>query len=499
MAAIIGLGFHQHTYNFYKQLETLWVQQGEKFNHNMDQTWIPNKLKYQQTNRRLSFHHIPPHTEINVSTLLGFYPVTTINIHIIKGTSDMRLILRRSPNENQIMTIQEHHSYQVHEDKLEEFDPEIDNRKNPEPLVVAIERNEHPKVKRLISWPRTLYTHTPEAVTYANRLSFLRKPLSFTELRNKIRFIDAEFAVDENKRFVPISVTILDYPGNILFHSLLCPRVRIHDYVTRIHGISEKHLLGAMDIEEGLHRIQKLMFDSVIIGHDLHMEIEHLQIEKKHICGVRDLCTSSILKDMLHSTNQFLKLEEVTRVILQRKIQTPGHHNSMEDTRAVRDIYLTIEDLWKDSEIPRTHEDFRTPTPPPPTPEPQSPRTTQQRIQEIRTFFSKEEDIGTEPDIMICEEDEMSSSNQNTQTTEIPSQSQNAETIPPENSEGNEMPPTIPTTTQSFDIPIEVDSEDRQNENIGELSLTVAHLIIPATPMPLMEALRQGRLRFLHR
>jgi len=499
MSAIIQLGFHQHTYNFYKHLETLWVQQGEKFNHNMDQTWIPNKLKYQQTKRRLSFHQVSPHTEINISTLLGFYPVTTVNIHIIKGTSDLRLILRRSPNENQIMTIQEHHSYQIQETKLEEYDPEIDNKRNPEPLLIAIERDEHPKVKRLISWPRTFYTHTPTAATYANRISFLRKPLSFTELRNKIRFIDAEFAVDENRRFVPISVTILDYAGNIMFHSLLCPRVQIHDYVTRIHGISEKHLLGAMDIEEGLHHIQKLMFDAVIIGHDLHMELEHLYIDKKYVCGVRDLSTSTILKEMMHSNNQFLKLEEVSRTILQRNIQKPGHHGSMEDTKAIRDIYLTIEDLWKDSEIPRTHEDFHTPTPPPPTPEPQSPRTTRQRIEEIKKLINQEEDIGTEPDVMICEEDETPVRNQDTQTTEIYTKSQNTQTTSADHAEGEKMPPTIPTTTQSFDIPIEMDPKEHMDKGLEELFLTVAHLIIPASPMPLMDAIRKGRLRFLRR
>jgi len=469
MSAITGLGFHQHTYNFYKQLETIWVQQGEKFNHNMDQTWIPNKLKYQQTKRRLSFHQITPHTEIGIFTLLGFYPVTTINVHIIKGNADMRLCKRKSPEENQLMSIQEHHSYQVQEDKLEEFNPEIDNRNNQQPILIAIEREEHPKFKRLITWPRTYYTHTPTAGTYANRLSFLRKPLSFTELRNRIRFIDAEFAQSENRQFIPISVTILDYAGNILFNSLLCPRVRIHDYITRIHGISEKHLLGAMDLEDGIHRIKKMMFDAVIIGHDLHMELEHLDIDKKYVCGVRDLSTSLVLKDMMHSNNQFLKLEEVARAILQRKIQIPGHHSSMEDAKAIRDIYLTIEDLWKDSEIPRTHEDFQTPTPPPPTPEPQSPRTSQQRTEEIRHLLNGTEDLGQEPEVMIFEEDEEPSS----------------------------TPTTTPISIQTFDLPIEFGMPCVEERDAPEgQNVALAQLVIPAAPMSLMDALKQGRLRF---
>lgn len=179
------------------------------------------------------------------------------------------------------------------------------------------------------------------------RRSILKNKFTDDEIKRRILFMDAEFAISVHKSFIPVSVTILDYEGREVMNTLCCPREKIRNYETRCHGLTEKDLIGKPDSDEVIKKIQQLVRNKILIGSDLNMEIKSLRITTDHLAGIRDLANAEVIRDKLKSNHQFMKLSDMANKITGKTIQQ-GIHTSFEDTNAVRNIYLAMEKEWKD-------------------------------------------------------------------------------------------------------------------------------------------------------
>jgi len=117
-----------------------------------------------------------------------------------------------------------------------------------------------------------------------------------------------------------------------------------------------------MDEYEALKKIRSLCRGKILVGHDLQMELNNLCIDKQSLLGIRDLAGAKAFHEKFNlspkSGGQFYKLQTLATSILKIEIQQPGKHNSMEDTKAIMDLYRTIEDSYID-DIHFNHEDLR--------------------------------------------------------------------------------------------------------------------------------------------
>jgi hypothetical protein len=79
--------------------------------------------------------------------------------------------------------------------------------------------------------------------------------------------------------------------------------------------------------------------------------LKTININKKGLLGIRDLSAARTLYEMGQrpkAGGNFFKLQTLTKNILNKNIQVPGHHNALEDATAVKDIYKAIEPNYID-------------------------------------------------------------------------------------------------------------------------------------------------------
>lgn len=205
----------------------------------------------------------------------------------------------------------------------------------------------------------TLYDPTQD--DYRHRKSFLRRPLTEEEIRDKLVFIDAEFTGDLiDKTQGLVSIAILNIEGEKLINEFTTPRQKMIRTGQRHHGITERMMRGQKDEYEVIEKVQQLCFGKILVGHDLQAELKILNINKKGLLGIRDLSAARTLHEMGHEPKaggQLFKLKELAKDIIKREIQLPGRHSAFEDAKAIRDIYNVIgfkyidHKIWEATEV----------------------------------------------------------------------------------------------------------------------------------------------------
>jgi len=247
-------------------------------------------------------------------------------------------------------------------------DMELCIRAVTEPAVVAIELRKYPqKHYNPKRWRDSGNLegsqYNPSEEDYKQRKSFIRKRIDMDKINDYLLFMDGEFAckmADGSK--APLSISILNGYGKTILNTLITPRHRIIKLADHVHGLEEIHLRNRMDEYEALKKIRSLCRGKILVGHDLQMELNNLCIDKQSLLGIRDLAGAKAFHEKFNlspkSGGQFYKLQTLATSILKIEIQQPGKHNSMEDTKAIMDLYRTIEDSYID-DIHFNHEDLR--------------------------------------------------------------------------------------------------------------------------------------------
>ena len=323
----------------------------------------PNTIVYNDFNKRMRVVKVNGARLFRVSDIMGVYreniPTTSNNPHfrvvgmcihavsspliIGDGSSKFNLPVRRS--------VQIQFSDNIDTDEKEKLN---DVRILPA-RGVAIFAIEYFLFNNTINPFQTksfLYVQSDLRVSeklIAQRASFLRKVLPLTELQSRLRFLDAEFARDDHKKFHVVSVVIMDYNGQILLNTLAKPRAHIDDWCDGCHGITETDIIGQPDEYEVINAVHRHLFGNILIGHDLQMEIRGMALPVESLLGIRDTAAAPVFKKFnVPRKGDFYKLKTLSRYVLQRDIQS-RYHIAEEDVSALLDIYKKVEPYWEDT------------------------------------------------------------------------------------------------------------------------------------------------------
>ena len=131
-------------------------------------------------------------------------------------------------------------------------------------------------------------------------------------------------------------VSIIDLYGNILLDTHAKPELTVVDYKTVHSGITAENLESAPALAAVRKTVLRLIRNKLLVGHAVHNDLRSLGIWHP-LCFVFDIQRIPTICRMLQKP--YPKLKHVTKVLLNRDIQT-GSHCSLEDARATADVFL---------------------------------------------------------------------------------------------------------------------------------------------------------------
>ena len=82
-----------------------------------------------------------------------------------------------------------------------------------------------------------------------------------------------------------------------MLNDKVCPKQHVLQVVTRFYGIREKEMRWQEDKYEVLEKIQHLVTDKILIGHDQSLDLKYLCINPDCLLGIRDLASAVVLKN----------------------------------------------------------------------------------------------------------------------------------------------------------------------------------------------------------
>ena len=204
-------------------------------------------------------------------------------------------------------------------------------------------------------------------------VSYIRNSMTLEEIQRRILFIDCEFVMGHKElkgsklKGVQLlaSIAIMNYHGQVILDTRVTPAKRIRSCVTRITGFRLSDLINQRKEEEIIREVQELVKGRILIGHDLTSDLSVLRINIETLAGIRDLSTSPTLRDLIPTANARLSLKLVSEQILARPIHKIANndgkeilkpHSALEDVQTIRDVYLKIETIWRDTPaVPNNH------------------------------------------------------------------------------------------------------------------------------------------------
>ena len=172
------------------------------------------------------------------------------------------------------------------------------------------------------------------------------KPPLVKELHhNSIVAVDCEMVGVRRNISALACCSIVGYNGEVIFHSYIKPREPITSYRTKWSGITPHHMTLAIPTHTALACVQKILKYRMIVGHDLFADLKLLGLSKHPKSLIRDTLKCPQLHMLVGLPQPSLKV--LASKLLQREIQA-GSHSSLEDAKAVMDIYKTVEVEWEE-------------------------------------------------------------------------------------------------------------------------------------------------------
>ena len=163
--------------------------------------------------------------------------------------------------------------------------------------------------------------------------------------RNSIVALDCEMVGVRGNLSALACCSIVGYNGEVIFHSYIKPREPITSYRTKWSGITAHHMTFAIPAHTALACVQKILKFRMIVGHDLSADLKLLGLSDHPKTLIRDTLKCPQVHMLVGLPQPSLKV--VASKLLQREIQV-GSHSSLEDAKAVMDIYKTVEMEWEE-------------------------------------------------------------------------------------------------------------------------------------------------------
>ena len=179
-----------------------------------------------------------------------------------------------------------------------------------------------------------------------NPISYVRTKLTQNEIIDRTIFMDAEFVQSENK-LLPASVSIINYEGKVVFNRIIKPQEDITNYVTRITGFNKEIINKGMPETAASIMINKIIEGKLIVGADLSQDFNVLNINRDNLIGIRDLSTCKTLRNKMNIQDHRISLAKMVQYFFQLQIHK-NVHNSLEDAKFIRDVYIQIEKEYRD-------------------------------------------------------------------------------------------------------------------------------------------------------
>ena len=170
-------------------------------------------------------------------------------------------------------------------------------------------------------------------------------PLAKELNRNSIVALDCEMVGVRGNLSALACCSIVGYNGEVIFHSYIKPREPITSYRTKWSGIMPRHMTFAIPTHTALACVQKILKFRMIVGHDLYADLKLLGLSDHPKTLIRDTLKCPQVHMLVGLPQPSLKV--LASKLLQREIQV-GSHSSLEDAKAVMDIYRTVEVEWEE-------------------------------------------------------------------------------------------------------------------------------------------------------
>lgn len=151
---------------------------------------------------------------------------------------------------------------------------------------------------------------------------------------DKIVALDCATVGGPNKQHILARVSIVDFNGEKIFDTFVSPETGVRDYRFKNSGVKEENLIGAPSFKAVQKRVNDILSDRIVIGHNLHFDFLILGIISQ-IKLMRDIKTNGFI---LETFGQEVSLKKLTKLILERDIHI-GCNDSIENAKAVIDIY----------------------------------------------------------------------------------------------------------------------------------------------------------------
>lgn len=171
------------------------------------------------------------------------------------------------------------------------------------------------------------------------------RPLVKEVRRNNIVALDCEMVGVGRNLSALACCSVVGYSGEVIFHSYIKPREPITSYRTRWSGITPHHMTFAIPAHTVLAYVQRILKYRIIVGHDLSADLKLLGLSDHPRSLIRDTLKCPQVHMLVGLPQPSLKV--LASKLLQREIQM-GSHSSLEDARAVMDIYKTVEVDWEE-------------------------------------------------------------------------------------------------------------------------------------------------------
>lgn len=146
------------------------------------------------------------------------------------------------------------------------------------------------------------------------------------------------------KKSILARVSIVNQMGEILLDKYVRPTEPVTDYRTSVSGIRPTDIATAEDFQSIQKEVSDLLYNKILVGHAVHNDLNVLSLPYNPKF-IRDTSTYKPLVNKI-SKGSTPSLRILARCVLGISIQD-GEHNSVEDARAVMQIYNKYSDEWE--------------------------------------------------------------------------------------------------------------------------------------------------------
>ncbi|XP_046403933.1 uncharacterized protein LOC124169386 isoform X2 [Ischnura elegans] len=150
--------------------------------------------------------------------------------------------------------------------------------------------------------------------------------------------VDCEMCITSNHRSELTRISIVNENLEVVYNTLVKPRRKITNYLTRFSGITEKLLKGVKTRLKDVQRdvMELLPPDAILVGQSLNFDLHAMKMMHPYVID------TSVIFNLTGIRSRRTKLATLSRLFLSEAIQCGGSegHDSVEDAQAAMKLVL---------------------------------------------------------------------------------------------------------------------------------------------------------------